>query len=258
MSKIANSGEVQIVRINFISSVPCWRYRHVSSPIWRFYWNPTEGALLRSRGETVELTPDTVVLVPPKTPFSTESTREFSHFYVHFNIPMFCQPDARKIWQLPSEEVILPGFRSKLHKMSGQQLFWIASSIIQAALAQLPEDIFSTQNVDEENLFEKAIALLDKDPSISLSDRELAARCGTSVNTLRRQFAQSTGLTAYRWQLNRKMEKAVQYLMHDCLGIKETADMLGFADRYHFSKAFKLYFGISPAQFVKCGGIPSP
>ena len=258
MSKISNYSEVQIVRINFISSVPRWRYRHVSSPIWRFYWNPTEGAILHSRGESVELSPETVVLVPPKTPFSTESTREFSHFYVHFNIPLFCQPGARKIWHLPGEEVILPGFRSKLPEMSGQQLFWTASSIIQAALAQLPEDIFSTQNVDEENLFEKAIALLDKAPALSLSDRELAARCGTSVNTLRRQFAQATGLTAYRWQLNRKMEIAVQYLLQDGYGIKETADMLGFADRYHFSKTFKNYFGISPARFVKCGGIPHP
>ena len=54
------------------------------------------------------------------------------------------------------------------------------------------------------------------------------------------------------------MEKAVQLLLHEGFSIKETADMLGFADRYHFSKAFKHYFGISPAQFVKSGGIPLP
>ena len=258
MSKNTNFSEVKVTRINFVPSVPRWRYRHISSPIWRFYWNPTPGAVLHSRGESVELSPDIAVLLPPQTPFSTESYREFSHFYVHFTIPLFCQQSERKIWPLEADNVILPGFRRNLQNMTGQQVFWAASSIVQAALAQLPENIFTAQDTDEENLFEKAINLLEEDTSFSISDRELAIRCGTSVNTLRRQFIQATGLSVYRWQLNRKMKKAVQYLLHDGFDIKETADRLGFADRYHFSKVFKLYFGISPAQFVKSGGIPLP
>ena len=258
MSKNTNFSEVNITRINFVPSVPRWRYRHISSPIWRFYWNPTSGAVLHSRGESVELSPEIAVLLPPQTPFSTESYREFSHFYVHFTIPLFCQQSERKIWWFEADKVILPGFRRNLQNMTGQQAYWASSSIVQAALALLPENIFTAQEADEENLFEKAIGILEEDSFFSISDRELASRCGTSVNTLRRQFVQATGLSVYRWQLNRKMKKAVQYLLQDGVGIKETAYKLGFADRYHFSKVFKLYFGISPAQFVKSGGIPLP
>ena len=258
MSKSSKYHDAQIMRVNFVSSVPRWRYCHISSPIWRFYWNPSCGAILHSRGESVELTPDTAVILPPQTPFSTEATQMFSHFFVHFTIPLFCRQSERKIWSFSSDEVILPSFKRNISVMTGQQRYWAASSIIQAALAQLPEDIFCTQNTEEENLFDKAISLLDGDTAFSLSGRELAKRCGTSVNTLRRQFVQATGLSVYRWQLNRKMEKAVQYLLSDGYGIKETAGMLGFADRYHFSKAFKLYYGISPAQFVKSGGSPTP
>ena len=61
-----------------------------------------------------------------------------------------------------------------------------------------------------------------------------------------------------KWLLNRKMEKAVHLLTVEKYSIKETAYMLGFADRYHFSKVFKNYFGTTPMHFIKSGGIPLP
>ena len=258
MSKTAKVTDIQIIRINFIPHVPHWCYRHASTPTWRFYWNPTPGAWLESGNKRIALTPDTAILIPPQTPFATGSEQMFSHFFVHFSMPLFCKPDKRKIWKLKSTDVILPYFLCKLPEMSGTQRLWAASSIVQAALAQLPEDIFSEQDTGKENLFEKAVKILDTDQTYSLSYSELARQCGTSLNTLRRQFYQAAGLSIRKWQLNRKMEKAVQLLLHDGCTIKETADMLGFADRYHFSKVFKQYFGISPAQFIHCGGLPLP
>ena len=258
MSKNANNFDVKIIRSNYVSSVPHWRYSHASVPTWRFYWNPVPGAWLNSRGKTVELLPETAVLVPPQTSFSTGSNQVFAHFFVHFTIPLYCKRDKRKIWTFNSDEVILPCFRRELPQMSGQKRFWASSSIVQAALTRLPEDIFSDQDTDSETLFDKIIKQLDQDQEFSLSYSELAHRCGASVNTLHREFASATGLSIHKWRLNRRMEKAVQLLLHDNMSIKETADILGFADRYHFSKTFKHYFGISPAQFVKSGGIPLP
>jgi transcriptional regulator GlxA family with amidase domain len=41
----------------------------------------------------------------------------------------------------------------------------------------------------------------------------------------------------------------VPLLRHGKLSIDEIAGKCGFADRYHFSKSFRKYFGLPPAEF---------
>lgn len=258
MSKNPKAFEIKITRNGFVSSVPRWNYRYASTPTWRFYWNPTPGAFLHSHGKSLELTSEVAVLIPPQTPFSTEAKNKFSHFFVHFTIQQHCLPEKRRIWEMKSSDIILPVFKEELPYMSEQKRYLTASSIVQAALTRIPEEIFSHSTSNNETLFEKVIKLLAQDEDFSLTYEKLAQQCNTGINTMQRQFISATGLSIHKWQLNRKMEKAVTLLLHDGLSIKETAYILGFADRYHFSKAFKNYFGISPAQFVKSGGIPLP
>jgi AraC-like DNA-binding protein len=131
--------------------------------------------------------------------------------------------------------------------------------VVNAALFMLPENSLLPEPDDlADTPFDKALSIIEKDPGFRGGCTELARLCGTSVNTLQRQFLNAAGLPVKKWLLNRKMEYAVELLMYKGTAIKEAADKLGFADRYHFSKVFKHYFGISPAKFVSSGGIPLP
>ena len=98
--------------------------------------------------------------------------------------------------------------------------------------------------------------IIHNDPAFSASCEELARLCGTTAVTLHRQFFKAAGATVKNWLLNHKMENAANMLLGEGYSIKEIADTLGYSDRYHFSKVFKKYFGISPAQFRKNGGLP--
>ena len=191
MSKTPNTLEIH--RMKFIAEVPRWHYRHASTPTWRFYWNPLPGAWLKSGDKTIELLPETAVLIPPQTPFAAGADKTFSHFFVHFSIPLYCNPDKRQIWTLKSKDVILEEFQKELPHLSGQRMFWTAASIVQAALTRLPQDVFSECEPERENLFDKAVKFLDQDHAYSLSYAELAHLCGTSINTLQRQFVSATG-----------------------------------------------------------------
>ncbi|MBQ4328429.1 MAG: helix-turn-helix transcriptional regulator [Lentisphaeria bacterium] len=255
---MSNSPKVQILNTGFVPAVVRWQYKHASVPTWRFYWNMDPGAWISSRGSEIALTPDIALLIPPQTPFSTRAEKEFAHFFVHFSLPEHFSAE-RKVHKLSVKDIILPFIAERVSSCTGNELTLAASAVVNAALLMLPEGALHHKEDDSTGTaFDKALSIIEKEPGFSGGCPELARLCGTSVNTLQRQFLKATGLPVKKWLLNRKMEYAVELLMYKGATIKETADKLGFADRYHFSKVFRHYFGISPARFIKSGGIPLP
>ena len=259
MSKTLNSMlPVQLIKQQYIPKVPRWKYLNASSPTWRFYWNPEPGAWIESYGQRIELVPDNAVIIPPGTRFATGSRNPFAHFFIHFSLQ--ASNIIRRIIVADASKIILPEFAKKLPFYSHEQLELAAHSVVAAALLQIPREKFlpETDGIGENTVFDKVLNLTDDSRCFAGNCIDLAQKCGVSINTLQRHFLRTTGLPVKKWLLNRKMECAVQLLMYKGRSIKETADQLGFADRYHFSKVFKQYFGMSPGKFVKSGGIPLP
>ena len=258
-NSIKNSPEIRVVLAGFAPAVRSWQYNHAGTPTWRFYWNPEPGAWLFSHGEKIDLVPETAVLIPPRTPFATGAERAFPHFYVHFTFGAACVPERRKVIRLRRKDILLPGICRDLPRFSPAEIRFAAAAAVNAALLELPGEFFTLREERrEESFFERAVEIFEEDLSRSFNCEELARRCGTSVNTLQRQFLAASGLPVKKWLLNRKMEYAVQLLLTEGRSIKETASLLGFADRYHFSKSFKLFFGMPPARFVRSGGAAAP
>ena len=250
---------VQIIRASFIPSGPRWNYSHASTPTWRLYWNPGPGAWIRHKENCIQLDKNTVVLVPPLFAFSTGSNNEFPHFFIHFTISGNCPSKDRQIWQFDVNKIIPKQFQESIDLLDSQKLLWLGTLGVHSALLELPDNLLVPKNnIEDISLFEKACNVIDKQNCYGISCQTLAKLCSTKVNTLQREFFKATGLSIQKWLLNRRMEKAAHLLLIEQNSIKETAAFLGFADRYHFSKVFKNYFGSSPAQFIKQGGFPLP
>jgi AraC-like DNA-binding protein len=83
-------------------------------------------------------------------------------------------------------------------------------------------------------------------------NNEVIARAiGMSVNNYIRRFRQEIGLSPQRYCMNRRLDKARNLLLNTESSIDEIAAKTAFANRYHFSKAFKNFFKISPSAFRK-------
>ena len=72
-----------------------------------------------------------------------------------------------------------------------------------------------------------------------------------SVSNLCHLFKQETGVSPIRYTMERRLEKALILLGDSRLSMEEIAKKTGFADRYHFSKAFKSRYGQTPVQMRK-------
>lgn len=83
------------------------------------------------------------------------------------------------------------------------------------------------------------------------SVRELAELRGISLDCLRREFISNTGMLPKKYIEEFKLQQAAKMLIAENLSVTATAHHFGYIDPYHFSRRFKLKFGVSPAHYRK-------
>ncbi len=77
----------------------------------------------------------------------------------------------------------------------------------------------------------------------------VAHECDLSEPYICRIFRKYHNTPPYKYLIKCKMSHAASLLLGDDLLVKEISARVGFDDPYHFSKAFKKYYGVSPDKF---------
>jgi AraC family transcriptional regulator, exoenzyme S synthesis regulatory protein ExsA len=83
----------------------------------------------------------------------------------------------------------------------------------------------------------------------SLTLPDLAFLAGTSLSTLKRQFAHEMNLTPHEWIVHRRLEEAKFLLTIADKNISDVCYECGFENLSHFIKLFKSNFNKTPSQF---------
>lgn len=232
-----------------------WNYTDITYGIWLFYWNPTEGAFLIQNGKTYALNSRQAVLIPPYTTFSTRNTGDFQHFFIHFEADDPFSRVRREILFFPSEIVrkMFPRLQEGGDETRQKLLLRI---LLYEYLLLIPESSFLPpgENVLDRRI-RKATEVMNQNLSGPHGNRELSRKVGMSLNNFYQLFRQELGTTPKHYLLNQRMEAARKLLVNSESTIDEIAAMTGYADRYHFSKAFKKFYFLPPAAYQQqmCG-----
>lgn len=259
MSDFANPGilrkiilhpEVMILRTQDYRRVTDWNISDRLAPFWFLFWNRTPGAELVFQNRVVSLTPGNIVLIPPLTLFSTRAGQPFSQVFIEFTV------GGSEFRNIRRHEVVLPAeehiprltsnYRSNVRHALGLY------SLLFDLLLRIPEEYFQAepgQAIDPR--IAKALDLIGVHPKNECTNRQLSKSLHMSTSSFSHLFTQNIGMSPQRYILRRELEKAQIMLGDPELPINVIAMKTGFADRYHFSKAFKSFFGISPAAMRK-------
>lgn len=96
----------------------------------------------------------------------------------------------------------------------------------------------------------RALALMRQRLTSPLPLSELARHCCMSPSSLVHHFKAATGLTPGQWVARERMAMARRLLLQGRT-VSETADELGFANPFHFSRVFHRIEGVPPSRFQR-------
>jgi AraC family transcriptional regulator len=96
-------------------------------------------------------------------------------------------------------------------------------------------------------------------PSAEISLLDMARAGGVSAKHLCRLFAAASGISPMHAVRLIRLEHAAALLARSNLSIKQVAERMGFANQFHFSRAFREAYGASPSEAraaVLSGALP--
>lgn len=247
--------DVKILCCNYFRGVDVWEFKNVTRPYWRFYWNETPGAFLRFKGREIELSPDIFVLIPPYTDFSTYCTQKFSHLYLHFTAGEPFNMVKRRILTFDAMKTLradIKVIKEQLLRLkeSQQKESMLIYSLIFDALLKIKDNDFS-EKASLDTRIKLATDLMHEHFSEVFTNQDICEKIHMSQTNFIRLFRQELGISPQKYLKLIKIEKATYMLCYTCRRIEEIAEMTGFTDRYHFSRAFKQERGTSPAAYRK-------
>jgi AraC family transcriptional regulator len=95
----------------------------------------------------------------------------------------------------------------------------------------------------------RATELLSENLSGRIRLSELAGECGLSISHFARSFKASFGVSAHRWLVQHRIERAQELLIETHEPLADIADQAGFAAQAAFTRTFHQIVGMSPGRW---------
>lgn len=228
-----------------------WAFRQVISPFWRVYHNARAGCVITFRGRRIPLGPTRVVIVPENIPFDCESRDGVSHLWIHFSLDhalctTVAAPLVLELDQSMQQEFMK--LRQIMVAESRTALAHQSSGLLHLCLARVTDRLAARPLSPRLRLL---IEFIDHMLGSPLPNDAMASRIGLSTGAFVRWFRRETGQTPAVYVLGRRVRAACRQLAFTDASIEAIAEAVGFADRHHFSRVFKIRMGCGPAAFRK-------
>ena len=197
--------------------------------------------------------------------YQAHTETEFCSFiYVHFDFIMGTNlkvladfPFAGLINRnaIQSEvNLFLKGFESYTHQMPLS--FFTLHGYFTILFSKIIQFQYSKEGVKQHQpkgiaLLEPVFNFISEHYADNIKIIQLSQLIGMSEKYFITYFKKVVGISPWNYINQIKMKRTLDYLYQGKYSIKEISNMLGYADPYCFSKAFKKYYHISPSEFKK-------
>lgn len=249
-----------------------WNYE-LCSPFWRLYVNRERGAELELAGRRMSLRVGVVYLLPARLRFHTRLAARVNTLwqdFIHFEVAGFPPALLRRLFPAPIALTPAPEITAPLSVWQAgleagaadlaQHLR--ATALVNAALAAACAQATSEGRaawaawLAMPPAVAPALRLIEDGLETPPRNEALAAACNLGVRQFLRRFRAAVGVSPAQYALERRVALAADALARGEEAVELIAARLGFADRFHFSKAFKARVGQPPAVYRRMHAAP--
>jgi AraC-like DNA-binding protein len=206
---------------------------------------------------------DIFFLTAEKHHFSTEnSPKNTECIFFHFP-PHACDYCSNQYPSIPNKDYAVIPFKHSVGKYQRiKELFKniltlynkedllsekMASTLLIQLFLEIENSLYKSLNNYGDELVENILKFLSDNESRNVTVDELSKLFSFSTKTLNQRFTKAMGISIHQYQLKIKLNSAAILLReHPRTTLKEIAQLYGFADEFHFSRAYKKKFGMSP------------
>ena len=171
-----------------------------------------------------------------------------------------CRPEldaAFRIFPLRKESLPMELFRQIVLRAPEEQIFRrvalgnLAETFFWELLATLPEEILADplRRVFQRNvLLTRLEQLFSAHMGESMTGEQIAGALGMSRRVLEYKLKQAGAPSPLRLFNCCRIREAIHLLKYEGLNVSQTAEKLGFATPYHFSRVFRSITGVPPSK----------
>jgi AraC-like DNA-binding protein len=288
LKKIIDYLDITILNNELFTAGREWNYRNVNNPYSRIYYIMDGYGTIRHRGQTYELVPGQMYLIPCYTTVDMHCPERFTHYYVHFTSRLQTGMDIFSIFDCdyqaavagtlinqsvfdrllelnPGKELIEYNANKPIYKQvldrtmqldrdkSAGNLFE-TNAIMRLLLSAFFQHYSHPQVINTLHglkRFEKVLEYIQEYLDTSLTISKLAKIANLNSTYFSNLFSELIGLSPLQYINKRRIEKAQELLLGTDETLYEIAHQIGLNDEYYFSRLFKKHVGISPKHYRK-------
>ena len=293
LKNIIDYLDITILNIELFTAGREWNYRNVSNPYSRIYYIQDGSGTIRHHGQTYELRPGHMYLIPCYSAVDMHCPERFTHYYVHFTSHLQTGMDIFSIFECdyqaavtgtlvnqavfdrllelnPNKELIeynanKPIYRQvldrtmQLDKDKSAGNIFETNAIMRLLLAAFFKHYSHPQVINTLHglkRFEKVLAYIHGHLETPISISQLARIANLNSTYFSNLFTKLIGTSPLQYINKRRIEKAQELLLITDETLIEVAQQVGFSDEYYFSRLFKKHVGISPDPYRKQEQLP--
>jgi AraC-like DNA-binding protein len=248
------------------TTIDTWWKCHFTDAFWRLYCNADDGAVLFFDGRKPWSMPaNELIMLPPRPGWRSDSPRPVRHAHFSFYLLGVASDWARQAfsrpvslgriddWQKTFGNIGKPGSYQVEEVYRYQALL---ARCVADAFARLPAEQLATAKTlgVTAKVVEPALHAIHNEYGRPWSVAGLAKICHITPDHLTRIFRGSLGQTPQRYLRERRIMAAAQLLLEQDWPIERIAEETGFANRYHFTRAFSQIMNVAPAAYRRANG----
>lgn len=235
-------------------------------PYSRIYYVVSGTATVFLKNSVLKLQPGRIYYIPSYSISNIVCDDILDHYWVHFNVDLNTEQELNYL-SVANEFVA-----DEFDKQAFIQLVTLANrsrksesltdnlsqdSLLRYIISRFLPKQTAVRTIAESK-FLPVLNYIDENLGRKITNEELSKIMFLNQTYFSNSFSAHFGISPQQYILQKKLNKAINFLYDNDKSIKEIAFLCGFENESYFNRQFKKIYGIPPGKFLKRIGTPEP